>query len=158
MPEITVRRKTEVEPYYYHWYIKAPGTSLDKEPLKYTAHSESWTPGKWNYTQEEYGRFVSANDGYLMFANHYWDREPDQDIFDAFCLLLKQEWNDYQAWWYEQDKKWGNMAEVSPLEPFVLPKGTGQLMIQPGGPENPIAWKGTYWKLTDRVTTIALPE
>jgi len=134
-----VRRKRRFEETFSRWYIVDPGSPLHNEGLAYEETVEQWQEGRFNASREEYKRTVEAKAGYLHFSSCYWEREPTQEIFDAFCEMLIEEHRRYVDWHNQRAAKFSDWGELIPL---VLPKGTCRMI------ENyPYSF---YWRLTPR--------
>lgn len=139
---LSVRSKQQYERRSANWYVVAPGNPvLDGAGLHYVRQSPAWVPHRWNYTEEQYNRMVLARDGYLQFSGNFWDMEPDQEIFDAFCDLLLHEYEDgYKRWYLRQPVPY----LPSKPEPPTLPLGTCRMAYNEQDPD------ASYWLLTPR--------
>ncbi len=134
-----IRKKRKFEHTFSKWYIVNPGKPLHDEGLAYTGHCEEWREGTFNANREEYARTVEARVGYLHFASLYWEREPTQEIFDAFCEHAIEEHRKYVDWHFAKLAKDPGWVDLIPL---VLPLGTCRMIAD--DPEN------THWSLTPR--------
>lgn len=139
---ITVRRKGEYERRSANWYVVAPGNPLlDGAGLHYVHLSPDWVPHRWNYSEEQYNRQVKAVDRYLRFSGNFWEMEPDQEVFEAFCLLMAREWEEgYKRWYLRQQAP----HLVPNPEPPAMPLGTCRMLYNEQDPE------ASTWLLTPR--------
>lgn len=141
-PKIWARRRHQYESSPWKVIVNAPGEVFDRDGLDIQLSARPWREGEWNYTEKEYERLVVAKLGYLHFGSRFWEREPSQEVFDAYVRMRVSEHKSYLIWTAERQARLEGFPDPSPLE---LPKGTCWLDMGEGEEGD-----NARWVLTDR--------